>query len=125
MKRSRTRSVAIYIIIPVIFIGILNWFSVNVVLSGLGRVNDVSREITGEQLKNIDVLDQMSLKSERIQKVMFELCIAGNKTAMEQVWEEAQKLVGESDSLIGQLDGMFTDKDTKDKFMKYEIEVKE
>lgn len=73
MKRSRTRSVAIYIIIPVIFIGILNWFSVNVVLSGLGRVNDVSREITGEQLKNIDVLDQMSLKSERIQKVMFEL----------------------------------------------------
>lgn len=122
MKKSRTRSVAIYIIIPVIFIGILNWFSVNVVLSGLGRVNDVSREITGEQLKNIDVLDQMSLKSERLQKVMFELCIAGNKTAMEQVWEEAQKLVDESDSLIGQLDGMFTDKDTKDKFMKYEID---
>lgn len=122
MKKSRTRSVAIYIIIPVILIGIISWFSVNVVLSGLGRVNDVSREITGEQLKNIDVLDQMGLKSERLQKVMFELCIAGNKTAMEQVWEEAQKLVDESESLIRQLDGMFTDKDTKDKFTKYELD---
>ena len=64
----------------------------------------------------------MGLKSVRLQKVMFELCIAGNKTAMEQVWEEAQKLVDESESLIRQLDGMFTDKDTKDKFTKYELD---
>ena len=122
MKKSRTRSVALYIIIPVIFIGILSWFSVNVVLSGLSRVNNVSREISGEQLENIDVLDQMGLKSEQLQKIMFELCIAGNKTAMEQVWEEAQGIINESDALIGQLDGMFTDKDTKDKFAKYEID---
>lgn len=122
MKKSRTRSVALYIIIPVIIIGILSWFSVNIVLSGLSKVNNVSQEISGEQLENIDVLDQISLNSERLQKIMFELCIAGNKTAMEQVWEDAQEVIDESDRLIGQLDGMFTDKDTKDKFTKYELD---
>lgn len=122
MKKSRTRSVALYIIIPVIIIGILSWFSVNIVLSGLSKVNNVSQEISGEQLENIDVLDQISLNSERLQKIMFELCIAGNKTAMEQVWEDAQEVIAESDRLIGQLDGMFTDKDTKDKFTKYELD---
>lgn len=122
MRKPRTRSVALYIIIPVIFIGIISWFTVNVVLSALGRVNKVSQKISVEQLANIDILDKMGLKSEQIQKIMFELCIAGNKAAMEQVWAEAQEIINESDALIGQLDGVFTDKDTNDKFMKYQLD---
>ncbi|MFG6328220.1 MAG: methyl-accepting chemotaxis protein [Lachnospiraceae bacterium] len=122
MKKSGTRSIALYIIIPVIFIGIISWFSVNLVLSGLSRVNRVSREISDEQLENIDILDQVGLKNERLQKIMFEICIARNKTAMEQSWKKAQEVINESDSLISQLGRMFTDKDTKDKFMKYETD---
>lgn len=82
----------------------------------------MSREISDEQLENIAVLDKISVRSERIQKYMFELCLAGNKTAMEQVWSETEPVISEADNLLEQLEGMFTDKETKDKFMDYRLD---
>ena len=91
MKKARYISVAVYIIIPVIILGLISGISMNISLRGLSRVNNVSREISDEQLENIAVLDKISVRSERIQKYMFELCLAGNKTAMEQVWSETDQ----------------------------------
>lgn len=111
-----------YIIIPVIILGLISGISMNISLRGLSRVNNVSREISDEQLENIAVLDKISVRSERIQKYMFELCLAGNKTAMEQVWSETEPVISEADNLLEQLEGMFTDKETKDKFMDYRLD---
>lgn len=122
MKKARYISVAVYIIIPVIILGLISAVSMNISLTGLGRVNDVSREISDGQLENIAILDKISVRSERIQKYMFELCLAGNKTAMEQVWTETEPVISEADNLLEQLEGMFTDKETKDKFMDYRLD---
>ncbi len=122
MKKARYISVAVYIIIPVIILGLISGISMNISLRGLSRVNNVSREISDEQLENIVVLDKISVRSERIQKYMFELCLAGNKTAMEQVWSETEPVISEADNLLEQLEGMFTDKETKDKFMDYRLD---
>lgn len=122
MKKARYISVAVYIIIPVIILGLISGISMNISLRGLSRVNNVSREISDEQLENIAVLDKISVRSERIQKYMFELCLAGNKTAMEQVWSETEPVISEADNLLEQLEGMFTDKETKDKFMDYRLD---
>ncbi len=122
MKKARYISVAVYIIIPVIILGLISGISMNISLRGLSRVNNVSREISDEQLENIAVLDKISVRSERIQKYMFELCLAGNKTAMEQVWSETEPVINEADNLLEQLEGMFTDKETKDKFMDYRLD---
>ncbi len=122
MKKSRTSSIALYIIIPVVIIGILSWFSINVSLSGLGRVNDASHQISDEQLESITVLNKMSVSSERIQKLMYELCISGNKTAMEQVWSEAEEVIKEANGIMGQLSNMLADKETKEAFNKYELD---
>ncbi len=122
MKKARYISVAVYIIIPVIIVGLISGISINISLRGLSRVNNVSREISDEQLENIAVLDKISVRSERIQKYMFELCLAGNKTAMEQVWSETEPVISEADNLLEQLEGMFTDKETKDKFMDYRLD---
>ncbi len=122
MKKARYISVAVYIIIPVIILGLISGISMNISLRGLSRVNNVSQEISDEQLENIAVLDKISVRSERIQKYMFELCLAGNKTAMEQVWSETEPVISEADNLLEQLEGMFTDKETKDKFMDYRLD---
>ena len=122
MKKARYISVAVYIIIPVIILGLISGIPMNISLRGLSRVNNVSREISDEQLENIAVLDKISVRSERIQKYMFELCLAGNKTAMEQVWSETEPVISEADNLLEQLEGMFTDKETKDKFMDYRLD---
>ncbi len=122
MKKAGYISVAVYIIIPVIILGLISGISMNISLRGLSRVNNVSREISDEQLENIAVLDKISVRSERIQKYMFELCLAGNKTAMEQVWSETEPVISEADNLLEQLEGMFTDKETKDKFMDYRLD---
>ena len=122
MKKARYISVAVYIIIPVIILGLISGISMNISLRGLSKVNDVSQEISDEQLENIAILDKISVRSERIQKYMFELCLAGNKTAMEQVWSETEPVISEADNLLEQLEGMFTDKETKDKFMDYRLD---
>ena len=122
MKKNRTRSVALYIIIPVIITGLLSWLSINVSLSGFGRLNNASHKISDEQIGNITVLNKMNIRCERIQRIMYELCIAGNGAAVEQVWAEAEDVINETGSIMEQLDGMFTDNETKDKFGKYELD---
>ena len=122
MKKNRTRSVALYIIIPVIITGLLSWLSINVSLSGFGRLNNASHKISDEQIGNITVLNKMNIRCERIQRIMYELCIAGNEAAVEQVWAEAEDVINETGSIMEQLDGMFTDNETKDKFGKYELD---
>ena len=122
MKKNRTRSVALYIIIPVIITGLLSWLSISISLSGFGRLNNVSHKISDEQIGNITILNKMNIRCERIQKIMYELCIAGNEAAVEQVWAEAEDVINETGSIMEQLDGMFTDNETKDKFGKYELD---
>jgi len=121
MKEKRQVSVAAYIIIPVVILGLLSGISMNISLEGLNQVNSASKKISEEQLENIAVLDKISIRSERIQKLMLELCLAGNMEAVEQVWAETEDVIKEADALIAQLDGMFTDKETLDKFMTYEL----
>ena len=122
MKKNRTRSVALYIIIPVIITGLLSWLSISISLSGFGRLNNASHKISDEQIGNITVLNKMNIRCERIQRIMYELCIAGNEAAVEQVWAEAEDVINETGSIMEQLDGMFTDNETKDKFGKYELD---
>ncbi len=122
MKKNRTRSVALYIIIPVIITGLLSWLSISISLSGFGRLNNVSHKISDEQIGNITILNKMNIRCERIQRIMYELCIAGNEAAVEQVWAEAEDVINETGSIMEQLDGMFTDNETKDKFGKYELD---
>ena len=122
MKKNRTRSVALYIIIPVIITGLLSWLSISISLSGFGRLNNASHKISDEQIGNITILNKMNIRCERIQRIMYELCIAGNEAAVEQVWAEAEDVINETGSIMEQLDGMFTDNETKDKFGKYELD---
>ncbi len=122
MKKTRNRSVALYIIIPVIIIGLLSGFSINVSLSSLNKVNNASHKISDEQIENITVLNNISVRSERIQRIMYELCIASNRTSMEQIWAEAEDAIKEAGVIIQQLSGMFTDNEVKDKFAKYELD---
>jgi len=122
MKKARYKSVALYIIIPVIILGLISGISMEISLKGLNKVNEISREISEGQIENISILDKISVRSERIQKYMFELCLSGNKTAMEQVWSETEEVIREADGLLEQLDGIFTDEDTKDKFMAYRLD---
>ncbi len=122
MKKTRNRSVALYIIIPVIIIGLLSGFSINVSLSSLNKVNNASHKISDEQIENITVLNNISVRSERIQRIMYELCIASNRTSMEQIWAEAEDAIKEAGVIMQQLSGMFTDNEVKDKFAKYELD---
>ena len=122
MKKNRTRSVALYIIIPVIITGLLSWLSISISLSGFGRLNNASHKISDEQIGNITILNKMNIRCERIQRIMYELCIAGNEAAVQQVLAEAEDVINETGSIMEQLDGMFTDNETKDKFGKYELD---
>lgn len=121
MKKRGFKSVASYIIIPVIILGILSAVSVYISLTALNNVNKVSEKIYEEQLENITVLDKISVRNERIQKLMLKLFLSGNKETMEEAWADVEDVTREADSLMEQLDGSFKDNETKEMFKSYRV----
>ena len=112
-------SVAAYIIIPVIILGLLSAVSAYISLTGLSNVNKVSEKICEEQLKNITVLNEIHVRNERIQKLMLKLFLSGNKETMEQVWSDVEAVIEETDSFMEQLDGAFYDGELEEMFKSY------
>lgn len=121
MKKTGLKSVAAYIVIPVVILGILCSVAMYMSLAGLNKVDNASRQISEEQLENIAVLDKISVRSERIQKLMMQLCLSGNKTSMEQVWTQVGEVISEADGFMEELGNMLSDKETKEGFEKYEL----
>ena len=120
MKKRRFISVAVYIIIPVLLLGFLSAVTVYISLNGFDNVNKVSEKIYGEQLENITVLDKINVRNERIQKLMLNLFLSGNRETMEQVWADTEAVIEEANHLMEQLDGAFQDTETKELFLSYQ-----
>lgn len=120
MKKRRFISVAVYIIIPVLLLGFLSAVTVYISLNGFDNVNKVSEKICGEQLENITVLDKINVRNERIQKLMLNLFLSGNRETMEQVWADTEAVIEEANHLMEQLDGAFQDTETKELFLSYQ-----
>lgn len=120
MKKRRFISVAVYIIIPVLLLGFLSAVTVYISLNGFDNVNKASEKIYGEQLENITVLDKINVRNERIQKLMLNLFLSGNRENMEQVWADTEAVIEEANHLMEQLDGAFQDTETKELFLSYQ-----
>lgn len=120
MKKRRFISVAVYIIIPVLLLGFLSAVTVYISLNGFDNVNKVSEKIYGEQLENITILDKISVRNERIQKLMLNLFLSGNRETMEQVWADTEAVIEDANHLMEQLDGAFQDTETKELFLSYQ-----
>ena len=120
MKKWRFISVAVYIIIPVLLLGFLSAVTVYISLNGFDNVNKVSEKIYGEQLENITILDKVSVRNERIQKLMLNLFLSGNRETMEQVWADTEAVIEDANHLMEQLDGAFQDTETKELFKSYQ-----
>lgn len=121
MGKRGFKSVASYIVIPVIILGILSTISVYISLTALGSVNNASKKIYGEQLVNITVLDKISVRNERIQKLTLNLFLSGNKETMEQAWAEAEDVIQEAGTLMEQLGGAFKEDETSEVFKSYRV----
>lgn len=119
MKKRGFKSVASYIVIPVIILGLLSTVSVYISLTALSSVNKASERIYGEQLANITILDKISVRNERIQKLTLNLFLSGNKEVLEQAWAGVEDAASEADALMEQLDGAFKDDDTSEMFKSY------
>lgn len=119
MKKRKFKSVAFYIVIPVIILGVLSVISAYISLTSLGSVNDASKKIYDGQLGNITVLDKISVSNERIQKLTLNLFLSGNKEAMEQAWADVENATSEAEALMEQLDKAFKDDETSEVFKTY------
>lgn len=119
LKKNKFISVASYIIVPVMILGLLSVVSVYISLTGLNRVNNISEKIYGEQLGNITIFDEISIRNERIQKLMLKLFLSENKKTMEEVWAEVESVIKEANNLMDQVDGTFQDSNTEEKFKSY------
>lgn len=119
MKKKRFISVASYIIIPVVILGLLSIVSAYISLAGLNSVNNTSEKIYGKQLENITVFDKINIRNERIQKLMLKFFLSSNKETMDQVWIEVESVIEEADNLMDQIDGTFEDSEMEEIFKTY------
>ena len=118
MKKKRNRSVGIYIIIPVIILGIVSAISLNYCANSLKNVEGISVRIADDQIESITALDEISIECERIQKLMLELCLVGNDTARNGIWENVAVELENADKYIKELESEITDDTRGEKFKK-------